>query len=140
MMSAWFITPQEGTVPVGYVDIAGYSTACTGHQSKDIVPGKTYTADQCAQWLSSDIGLAARGVYSCVRPVMTSYQWSAFTSLAFNIGVPAFCKSSIVREANAGNWPGACAAIDLYKYAGGKVVAGLVIRRAKERALCEGKT
>jgi len=70
---------------------------------------------------------------------MTSYQWAAFTSLAFNVGVPTFCRSSVARKANAGDMAGACKAIGLYVYAGGKVVRGLQNRRKAEIALCEGR-
>ena len=76
---------------------------------------------------------------ACVNVPMKSYQWAAFTSLAFNIGVSAFCRSSIARKANAGDMAGACKAIGLYVYAGGRVVKGLVNRRKAEIELCEGK-
>jgi lysozyme len=138
LMAAWFITPHEGTVPVAYRDVAQVVTACTGHTEPGLQVGTDYSAS-CARWLASDIGKAATGVQACVRAPMTSYQWAAYTSLAFNIGVPAFCRSSIARKANAGDIAGACAAIELYVYAGGKRVQGLANRRAAERALCEGK-
>ena len=89
---------------------------------------------------SRPFGKAATGVRACVHAPMTSYQWAAYTSLAFNIGTGAFCRSSIARRANAGDTAGACAAISLYVYAGGKRVQGLANRRAGERALCEGRT
>ncbi len=138
VMAAWFIAPAENTVPVAYRDVAQVVTACTGHTEPGLKVGVDYSA-QCDKWLVSDIGKAATGVRACVHAPMTSYQWAAYTSLAFNIGVNAFCRSSIARKANAGDTAGACAAISLYVYAGGKRVQGLVNRRAGERALCEGK-
>lgn len=138
LMAAWFITPHEGTVPVAYRDVAQVVTACTGHTEPGLTVGTDYSAS-CAKWLASDIGKAATGVQACVRAPMTSYQWAAYTSLAFNVGVTAFCRSSVARKANAGDTAGACAAIELYVYAGGKRVQGLANRRAAERALCEGK-
>ena len=139
LMAAWFIAPAENTVPVAYRDVAQVVTACTGHTEPGLQVGVDYSAS-CAKWLASDIGKAATSVRACVHAPMTSYQWAAYTSLAFNIGTGAFCRSSIAREANAGNAAGACAAISLYVYAGGKRVQGLVNRRAGERALCEGRT
>ena len=139
LMSAWFIAPHEGTVPVAYRDVAQVVTACTGHTEPGLKVGVDYSA-QCEAWFASDVGKAAMGVQACVHAPMTSYQWAAYTSLAFNIGTGAFCRSSIAREANAGNTAAACRAIELYVYAGGKRVQGLVNRRAAERALCEGRT
>ena len=139
VMAAWFIAPREGTVPVAYRDVAQVVTACTGHTEPGLKVGVDYS-ESCAKWLASDIGKAATGVQACVHAPMTSYQWAAYTSLAFNIGTGAFCRSSIAREANAGHPDKACKAIELYVYAGGKRVHGLVNRRAAERALCEGRT
>jgi lysozyme len=42
-----------------------------------------------------------------------------------------------VREYNAGNTAEACARLELYNKAGGRVLRGLVRRRAAERELCE---
>lgn len=137
-IAGWFVKPWEGTEPVGYDDIVGVATACVGHTGPDVVVGRRYTAEQCKAWLDSDLGIAARGVDACVTVPMTSYEWASFTSLAFNIGVRAFCKSSIARKANAGDMDGACEAILLYDYAGGRKVPGLTRRRLAERDLCRG--
>jgi lysozyme len=50
------------------------------------------------------------------------------------------CGSTVQRKALANDWPGACAALDLYNKAGGRVMRGLVLRRADEKALCLGET
>lgn len=57
-------------------------------------------------------------------------------SLAYNVGVGAFCSSSIARYQNAGAIRASCDRFPLFNKAGGKVVKGLVTRRAAERALC----
>lgn len=139
-ISAWFVEPWEGTELTGYADIVNVATACTGHTGAGVVVGKRYTTEQCRAWFESDLGIAATGVDGCVTAPMASYQWAAFTSLAFNVGVPTFCRSSIARLANAGNMAGACKAIGLYVYAGGRKVKGLERRRQAEIKLCEGRT
>lgn len=60
----------------------------------------------------------------------------AFLSLSYNIGTGAFCRSSVARYANSADYRRACDAISLYNKAGGRVVKGLVNRRADERKLC----
>jgi hypothetical protein len=41
-------------------------------------------------------------------------------SFAFNVGDDAFCRSTLVRKANAGDIDGACAELSRWTYAGGK--------------------
>ena len=73
----------------------------------------------------------------CVKRPMNDGQKAAFLSFAFNVGNGAFCSSTLVRKANAGDMPGACAELSRWTYAGGKQLQGLVNRRAAERKLCE---
>jgi lysozyme len=61
----------------------------------------------------------------------------AFLSGTYNIGIGAFCRSSMARLANAGDLSGACSALILYVNAGPKKnVRGLVLRRTDEKNLC----
>ena len=75
----------------------------------------------------------------CVKVPLHQHEYDAYTQLAYNIGSGAFCSSTLVRLLNAGDYAGACAQISRWNRAGGREVRGLTIRRAKERALCEGK-
>ena len=78
--------------------------------------------------------LNASGIqYVRNTPEMTA----AFVSLAYNIGPSAFKKSTVVRRFRARDYAGACAAMEMWNKAGGRVLPGLVTRRADERALCE---
>lgn len=139
-LASTFIPSWEGDAPIGYRDMVGVASACYGHTGTDVVVGVRYSPEQCKAWLQSDVGKAATGVGDCVSAPLKIYEWAAFTSLAYNIGVSRFCASSIAKKANAHDMPGACQAIDLYVYAGGRRVEGLVRRRAAERSLCEGRS
>lgn len=139
LIAGWFIKPWEGERHTGYADIVGVATACVGHTGPGVEVGKQYTQAQCDEWLAQDLGTAARGVDACINVPMKSHEWAAFTSLAFNIGVAQFCRSSIARFANYGMMADACQAIGRYVYAGGRKVLGLERRRAAEIALCQGK-
>ena len=61
---------------------------------------------------------------------------AAFTSLTWNIGIGGVCRSTALRRLNAGNIAGACQAISWWNKAGGRVIRGLVNRRADEYQLC----
>lgn len=75
----------------------------------------------------------------CVTVDLHQYEYDAYTQLAYNIGPTAFCGSTLVKKLNTGDYTGACAEISRWDRFKGKPLTGLTIRRAKERALCEGK-
>lgn len=60
----------------------------------------------------------------------------AAASLAYNIGVPAYNRSTVARRFSDGNWRGACDAFLMWSKAGGRTVKGLLRRRQAERAVC----
>lgn len=130
----------EGNPRTSYMDNLPTNptpTACRGHTGADVEAGKVYTAEQCDKWFHDDLLKAAQGVKGCVTAPMSINAWGAYTDLAYNIGIAAFCRSSVARLANAGDRAGSCKALLLYVYAGGKKLRGLMRRRAAERALCE---
>ncbi|KGH22978.1 lysozyme [Comamonas testosteroni] len=126
----------EGTVFSTYRDPVGIITACTGHTGPELKMGQTYTREQCEEMLYKDLAKHADAL-SCVRAPLTDGQRAAFLSFAFNVGDDAFCRSTLVRKANAGDINGACAELSRWTYASGKQLPGLVRRRAAERQLCE---
>lgn len=134
-VAGWY----EGRPLHAYADIGGTPTICDGH-TENVKIGDTATPEQCKQFLTADMAKARAGVDSCITKPMTNGQEAAFTDLAFNIGWPRFCRSSVARKFNAGDMAGACAAIKLYNKAAGKVLAGLTKRRASEYSLCMGET
>lgn len=111
-------------------------TACSGITGKEIIPTKIYSKAECDALLASRVEIAGRGVLSCIKVPLNQNQYNAFTSLAYNIGTGAFCKSSIVTVINKREYTNACNRITRYNMAGGRVVKGLVTRREAERKLC----
>ena len=71
----------------------------------------------------------------CRTHVPTQNQLDAMTSLAYNIGIGAFAKSSVCRLYGAGRITEAADSFRAYRKSGGVVLQGLVTRREKERAL-----
>jgi lysozyme len=129
----------EGTILRGYRDPIGIVTACTGH-TKTAVLGRPYTPEECQELLAADLVDAAKPVLTCTPNLRDKpMQLAAATSLTFNIGGAAYCHSSIARKFNEGDYGGACADFSRWVYAGGRVLPGLVNRRAVERDMCEGR-
>ena len=132
-----YVPQFEGTILRGYKDPIGIVTACTGN-TKSAVLGKPYTKDECEKLLVDDLIEHAAGVDGCVKRKLTTGEHAASISFAFNVGVGAFCSSTMARKLNAGD-PTACAELDRWTKAGGQVLPGLVKRRTIERQICEGK-
>jgi lysozyme len=131
-----FTPAQEGRVLKTYRDIGGVLTYCDG-ATENAQAGRVYTPAECDAQLDRDLERHAAGIAKCIpMDRLTSGQKVAFVDAAFNIGVPAFCGSSMARRANAGDMLGACDALLLWNRAGGKEVLGLTRRRQRERELC----
>jgi len=64
---------------------------------------------------------------------------AALVSAVFNIGPAVVCGSTLQRKAMANDWPGACRSLEKWKYAAGRVMRGLELRRADEMAMCLGE-
>lgn len=130
----------EGTVFKTYPDPAlGWKvpTACTGHTGPELRSGQTWTREECDEMLAADLADHNAGLVACVKVPISEEEHAAYLSFAFNVGVNAFCGSTAVRKLNAGDRTGACAELSNWTRSGGKVLPGLVRRRAAERQLCE---
>ena len=113
-------------------------TVCYGDTSPDMaIPGAAYTREECLESLMDQLIQHAGPVVECAPGVTKSPEMTAaFTSLAYNIGTGAFCRSTVVKRFKAGNYGGACEAMKMWNRSGGRVVHGLVLRRFDESVLC----
>lgn len=59
------------------------------------------------------------GVKRCAPVPMFQHEYDVYVDMAYNIGVKAFCESSMVRELKAGRYIEACKAILMWKRAAG---------------------
>ena len=83
--------------------------------------------------INKDFSPAVRKTLADSKVPITQNMFDACVSLAYNIGVSAFAKSSVVRYLNAGNKQKAGDAFLLWNKAGGRVLDGLARRRKRER-------
>lgn len=72
----------------------------------------------------------------CVKVPLSQNEYDAYVSLAYNIGVNAFCKSTLVKLLNQGEYIKACQQILRWNKSGGRVLKGLENRRFREYKLC----
>jgi len=129
----------EGFSDTPYKDVAGIPTIGWGHK---ILPGESFTritTTEAEQLLVKDTATATHAVNSSVVVPLSASQRDALISLAYNIGAGNFKNSTLLRKLNTGDYAGAAAEFDRWKYitVGGKKVVsnGLVARRNEEKRL-----
>lgn len=126
----------EGRELSAYLDIVGVPTICYGSTS-GVKLGQTKTDAECTELLEGDLGKTVEQVNRLISIQQPATRVAALSSFAYNVGIGAFSKSTLLKKLNAGQIMAACAELDRWVYAGGKRIAGLVKRRSVERALCE---
>lgn len=129
------ISQFEGRELRAYRDIVGVWTICDG-ETKGVKPGDVATPAECDSMLAKNLVLYENGIDKCLTAAVPGKTKVAFLSLAYNVGTGAFCKSTLVKKANAGDLKGACDQLLVWVRAGGRFVQGLHNRRVAERVLC----
>ncbi len=135
-IAAGVVSHFEGLETSAYKDPIGIPTICYGHTATAKL-GQVKTEAECDGLLKEDLQVALGAVDKYVKVDMPVERRAAFTSFVYNVGAGNFSKSTMLRKLNAGDSAGACAELDRWIFAGGRVLPGLVKRRAEERALCE---
>jgi lysozyme len=128
--------------------LTAYPDPATGGEPYTIGYGHTYRAGppkvtlgmrissaEALSILKDDLKLFEDGVYSLLKKTPTQAQFDAMVSLAYNIGLGNFKKSTVLRKFNEGDFAGAAEAFMLFVKANGKVMQGLINRRSDEREL-----
>lgn len=142
---------NEGVILHSYADpVWGWSvpTACAGDTGPQIKRGMTFTLDECMAMLHERAPKIWAVLENCVQGDIRVNEAAAMVSLADNVGTGLVCSSTMVRLHNQGRpaseW---CAQFDRWVFVGGQdcrktgsKCPGIVTRRQRERALCEGVT
>ena len=131
---------------IGNGDFAAYMptpndrpTVGWGSTGPDITMGLVWTQAQCDERFAADLAKFAAGVSAAVTGETAQNQVDAMVSLAYNIGVGAFKSSTLLRKHNVGDFAGAQAQFAVWNKQAGKVLPGLVKRRAAEAAMYQGE-
>lgn len=132
---------SEGFRAVAYLDTLARVPCWTiGHgttrvNDQPVTPGMTCTRQQAEDWAMADMTATLVHVLNAVRAPLNDNQAAALVSFAYNIGVGAFDRSSVKAALDLGLYQQAADRLLEYDEAGGKRLAGLDTRRARERAL-----
>lgn len=123
------IAKYEGIRLKAYRCPAGVLTVGIGHTGPDVYDGMTITHDQAMAFFAEDIKASERAVEKLGMD-LTQGQFDALVSFCYNCGAGNLQKLVKGRTKKQ-----IADAIPLYNKGGGKVLAGLVKRRAWERGL-----
>jgi len=106
-----------------------------GSTGPDIKLGLTWTQDQANARFARSLSIFGHAVDDAVKGPTTQAQFDAIVCLTYNIGVGNLLTSTLLRLHNAGDYEGAAGQFAVWNKQAGKVLRGLVRRRAAEAAL-----
>jgi len=129
-----FLRAREGFRSTPYADAGGYSIGY-GRFLGEKPAIVSVTRQQAETWLTEDAQKAARAIIKLVRVPLNQNQFDALISFVYNLGEGALARSTLLKKLNASDYAGASQEFRRWVYSGGKVLTGLVARRALERDL-----
>lgn len=130
-----FVGGWEGLRLSPYRDGGGVLTVCYGETAVEM---RTYTAAECDAMFARRLVQFEAGLdrHLTAPDGVPAQSKIAFVSWAYNVGTGAAGRSTLVRKLNAGDLVGACRELPRWNKDNGRVIPGLVNRRADELRLC----
>lgn len=129
-----FIRSYEALRLKAYDDSTGVWTIGYGHTA-GVTPGMTITESQAVDYFRTDLKSFERSVNKYVIVPITQNMFDALVSFTFNLGAGTLKRSTLLKKLNCNDFAGAAAEFDRFIYAGGKIMRGLVRRRAAEKEI-----
>lgn len=127
---------DSGPALKAYIDTGGVPTIGYGH-TRNVKMGDTCTPEQALAWLQSDVYDAEDSIDRRVNAALNQNQYDALVDFVFNVGDHQFATSTLLKLINADRFELAALEFAKWKYDNGKVVDGLIKRRAREKELFE---
>ena len=124
----------EGLKLRAYRCPAGVWTVGYG-STRDVHAGMVITQAEADQRLRDDLKDAEEAVERLVKVLLNDNEYSALVSFVYNVGASAFSHSTLLRMLNSIDKRSAALQFKRWNRGGGKVLKGLVRRRAAEAAL-----
>jgi len=129
------VAVHEGYSGTAYRDTAGVATVGFG-QADGVKMGDKTDPVRALKTLEDSLDAHAKGMVQCIHVPISQGEYDAYLDFTYNVGVSAFCHSTLNKKLNSGDYVGACASLSDWVYAGGKVLPGLVKRRQEEFEKC----
>ena len=128
----------EGYRETAYIPVPGDVATIGFGTTGGVKMGDKITPPQALERSLADISKFEGAIKECVKVPLYQREFDAYTSLAYNIGSGAFCRSTLVKKLNAGDYVGGCEQILVWDKFKGESLAGLTKRRQSEYRTCVG--
>lgn len=129
-----FIRSYEGLRLKAYDDSTGVWTIGYGHTA-GVVPGMKITENQAVEYFKADIKSFENAVNKYVSVPITQNMFDALVSFTYNLGAGTLKRSTLLKKLNRNDIAGAADEFGRFVYAGGRIMKGLVRRRAAEKEI-----
>jgi lysozyme len=113
----------------------GYGSTMYADGRKVTLKDASITESQALELLANTLGKYEKAVNDYVKVILTQNEFDALVSFTYNLGAGNLLSSTLLKKLNAGDKAGAANQFEVWNKAGGKVLQGLVTRRAAEKAL-----
>lgn len=134
------IATHEGYRGDAYIPVPGDVPTIGFGETKGVTLGQRTTPERALVQLLESAESHAEDIKKCIKVPLHAHEFSAYSSLAYNIGTGAFCRSTLVKRLNNTDYQGACDEILRWDRSGGKKLRGLTIRRQQEHKQCLGES
>ncbi len=133
------IKQWEGLRLEAYKDSVEVWTIGYGHTSTAGKPfvhkGMIITEKEAEEVLLQDLRQFENAIEKNVTVSLTDEQFAALVSFCYNVGIVAFCKSTLLKKLNNSEYEAVPSELQKWTKSGGKRLHGLVHRRAAEAGL-----
>jgi len=133
------IVSFEGYSGTAYIPVPGDVATIGFGSTEGVKPGDTTTPPKALARALADMQKYEGAIKRCVTVPLYQHEYDAFTALAYNIGPTAFCKSTLVKKVNTGDYLGACKEILRWDRFKSQPLRGLTLRRQAEYQQCTGE-
>lgn len=125
----------EGCKLSAYKDQGGIYTIGWGATGEGVNPNSVWTQQQADERLIKDLEDAEWGVGGLVQTKISQNQFDALVCFAYNVGIAALARSSLLKQLNMKHFKEAAEQFLNWCHVKGAVNAGLLRRRQAEKKL-----
>ncbi|MDP6691084.1 MAG: lysozyme [Alphaproteobacteria bacterium] len=123
--------------PIGIPTI-GYGSIWGLDRKRVMMDHPEIDEDDGEALLAREVDHTERAVHRLIRVPLSDNQFAALVSFTYNVGPGNLQRSTLRQKANRGDMAGAADEFPKWRRAGGRILRGLVRRRAEERELWLG--
>ena len=120
--------------PAGIPTI-GYGSTRGKNRKRSKLTTAAITKEEGEELLKKDVQSAESSVKNLIKVKLNENEFSALCSFVYNLGSGNLQSSTLRAKLNRGDYEGAANEFPKWRRAGGKILKGLVLRRATEQKL-----